>query len=112
MVFFSSRYTVRSETLNEQTHRNVAFFYIPSKRSSAQVGVRVNSVLTRNGCIKCCISLFKEMILQQLDAFQIAFQGSFTKLCAFNVSMGHPSKVVKLPIMSPRAEDMEYLDNP
>ena len=31
---------------------------IHSKKSSAQVGVRVNYVLTRNDCIKCYISLF------------------------------------------------------
>ena len=43
---------------------------IPSKKSSAQVGDQVNSVLTRNGCIKCYISLFKKIISQQLDAFQ------------------------------------------
>ena len=34
------------------------------------------------------------------------------KLCAFKASRGHPSKVVKLPIMSPRAENMEHLNNP
>ena len=80
--------------------------------NSAQVGVRVNSVLTRNDCIKCYISLFKEIILQELGAFQTEIQGSLTKLCAFTVSRGHPSKVVKLPIMSPGAENMEYLNNP
>ena len=85
---------------------------VPSKKSSAQVGVRVNSVLTRNGCIKCYISLFKEIIMQQLDAFQTIIQGSLTKLCAINASMGHPSKVVKLPIMSLGAENMENLNNP
>ena len=42
---------------------------IPSKKSSAHVGVRVNSVLARNDCIKCSISLFKEIIFQQLDAY-------------------------------------------
>ena len=77
------------------------------QKSSAQVGVRVNSVLTRNGYIKCYISLFKKIILQQLDAFQTEIQGSLTKLCAFKVTRGHPSKVVKLPIMSPGAENME-----
>ena len=76
------------------------------------MGVQVNSVLTRNGCIKCYISLFKEIILQQLDAFQTEMQGSLTKLLAFKGSRGHPSKVVKLPIMSPGAENMEYLNNP
>ena len=76
------------------------------------MGVRVNSVLTRNECIKCYISLFKELILQVLDAFQTEFQGSLTKGCAFKASRGHPSKVVKLPIMSPGAENMEYLNNP
>ena len=86
--------------------------YIPSKKSSAQVGVRVNSVLTRNGCIEWYISLFKEIILQQFDAFQTEIQGSLTKLGAFNASRGHPSKVVKLPIMSSGAENMEYLNNP
>ena len=87
-------------------------YSIPSKLSSAQVGVRVNSVLTRNDCIKCYISLFEEIILQQFDAFQTEIQGSLTKLCAFKASRGHYSKVVKLPIMSPGAENMEYLNNP
>ena len=79
----------------------------PAKKSSAQVGVRVNSVLTRNGCIRFYILLFKETILQQLDAFQTEIQGSLTKLCAFKLSRGHPSKVVILPIMSPEAENNE-----
>ena len=82
------------------------------QKSSAQVGVRVNSVLTRNDCIKCYISLFKEINLQQFDAFQTEIQGSLTKLFAFKASRGHSSKVVKLPIMSPGAENMEYLNNP
>ena len=82
------------------------------KKSSSQVGVRVNPVLARNGCIKCYISLFKEIILQQLDVFQTEIQGSLTKLCAFKASRGHPSIVVKLPIMSPGAVNMEYLNNP
>ena len=70
--------------------------------------VRVNFVLSRNGCINCYISLFKEIILQFLDAFQTEIRGSLTKLCAFNASRGHPLKVVKLPIMSSGAENMEY----
>ena len=82
------------------------------QKSSAQVGVRVNSVLTRNDCIKCYISLFKEIILQELDAFQTEILGPLTKRCAFKASRGHPSKVVKLPIMSPGSENMEYLNNP
>ena len=82
----------------------------PAKKSSAQAGVRVNSVLTRSDCIKCYISLFKEIILQQFDAFQTEIQGSLTKLCAFKASRGHSSKVVKLPIMSPGAENMEHLN--
>ena len=44
--------------------------HIPSKKSSAQVGVQVNSVLTSNDYINCYILLFTEIILQQLDAFQ------------------------------------------
>ena len=79
------------------------------------MGVRVNSVLTRNDCIKCYISFYKEIVYQQLDAFQTEIQGSqesLTKLCAFKASRGHPSKVVKLPKMSPGAENMEYLNNP
>ena len=76
------------------------------------MGVRLNSVLTRNDCIKCYISLFKEIILQELDAFQTEIQGSLIKRYAFKASRGHPSKVVKLPIMSPGAENMEYLNNP
>ena len=86
-------------------------FHIPSKKSSAQAGVRVNSVLTRNDCIKCYISLFKETILQQIDAFQTEIQGSLAKLCAFKASRGDSSKLVKLPIMSPGAENMKYLNN-
>ena len=57
------------------------------------------------------ISLFKEIILQHVDGFQTEIQGSLTKLCAFLASMGHPSKVVKLPIMSPGAENVDYLNN-
>ena len=53
--------------------------------------------------------LAKEIILQQFDAFQTEIQGSLTKRCAFNASRVHPSKVVKLPIMSPGAKKMEYL---
>ena len=72
---------------------SIHFFQcIPSKKGSAQVGGLINPVLTRNGCIKCYISLFKEIILQQLDVFQTEIQGSLTKLCAFKTSRGHPSK--------------------
>ena len=85
---------------------------IPSKKSSAQVGLWENSVLTRNGCIECYTLLFKEIILQHFDAFQTEIQGSLMKLCAFKASRGHPSKVVKLPILSPGAENMEHLNNP
>ena len=67
---------------------------IPSKKSSAQVDVWVNSFLTRNGYIKCYISLFKEIILQQCDAFQTVIQDSLTKPCAIKASRGHPSKMV------------------
>ena len=74
---------------------------IPSKQSSAQVGVLVNSVLNRNDFIKYYISLFKEIILQECDAFQTEIQDSLSKPCAFKASRGHPSKMVKLPIMSP-----------
>ena len=79
--------------------------YIPSKKSSAQVGVWVNSVLTRNGYIKCYKSLFREINLQECDAFQTEIQDSLMKPCAFK-------GVVKLPIMSPGAKSMEYLNNP
>ena len=72
------------------------------------MGFRVNPVLARNSCN---ISLFTEIILQQLEAFKIEIQCIVTKLRAFKASRGHPSKVVKLPIMSPGAEDMEYLNN-
>ena len=77
--------------------------YIYLVKSSAQVGVWVQSVLTRNGFIKCYVSLFKEIILQQCDAFQTEIQDSFAKPCASKASRGHPSKMVKLPIMSPGA---------
>ena len=74
--------------------------YTQKKKSSAQVGVWVNSVLTGNSYIKCYISLFKEIILQQCGAFQTVIQDSLTKPGAFEASRGHPSKMVKLPIMS------------
>ena len=90
----------------------VFFLNIPSKKSSAQVGIWVSSVLTRNGYIKCYISLFREIILQQCDAFQPKIQNSLTKPCAFKASRGYLSKMVKLPIMSPGAKNMEYLNNP
>ena len=79
------------------------------QKSSAQVDIRVNSVLTRNGCIKCYASLFKKIILQHMGAFQTEIEGSLSKLCAFKASRGHPLKVVKMPIMSNGAEKMQYL---
>ena len=57
------------------------------------------------------ISLFTGIILQQLDVFKTEIQGNLTNLSVFEVSWGHPSKMAKLPIMSPGAEDMEYLNN-
>ena len=50
----------------------------PRKKSSAQVCVWVNSVLTRNDDFKFYISLFKEIILQQCVAFQTVIQDSLT----------------------------------
>ena len=50
--------------------------------------------------------------LKKSFAFQTEILGSVTKLCAFKASRGHASKVVKLPIMSPGSENMEYLNNP
>ena len=67
--------------------------YTQQKRS-AQVGVR------------------KEIIYQQLDAFQTEIQGSLMKLCAFKASLVHPSKVVKLSITTPGAGNMDNLNNP
>ena len=66
---------------------------IPSKKSSAHLRFPMNSVLARNGRIKCHISLFKEIILQQLDEFKNEIKGYFTILSAFKVFRGHPSKV-------------------
>ena len=51
-----------------------------SKKSSAQMGFRVNPILARNSCIQCYISLFTEIILQQLGAFKIEIQVTLTKL--------------------------------
>ena len=87
------------------------YIYILSKKSSAQMGFRVNPVLVRISCIQCYVSFFTEIILQQFDAFKIEIQGTLTKLCSFKASRSQPSKVVKLPITSPGAEDMEYLNN-
>ena len=36
---------------------------------------RVNSVLTRNGCVSCYILLFRKIGLPKLDEFQTEFQG-------------------------------------
>ena len=64
------------------------------------MGVRLNPVLTRNGCIKCYISLIKEISLNQFGAFQTDIQGALTKLCTFKASRVHPSKVVKNNIVT------------
>ena len=61
-------------------HKLLKYFSILSKRSSAQMGFGVNPVLARNSCIQCYISLFTEIILQQVDAFKIEIQGTLTKL--------------------------------
>ena len=54
--------------------------YILSKKSSAQIVFRVSSVLTRDSCIYCYISLFTEIILQQGDPFKIKIKGTLAKL--------------------------------
>ena len=97
---------------------HMCFFFIISvclyaqQKCSAQVCVQIKSVVTRNGSINCYILLFKEIILLQLDAFKTEIQGSLTKLCALKASMGHPSKVIKLPITSLGADIIELLNNP
>ena len=53
---------------------------ILSKKSSAQMGFRLNPVLARNSCIQCYISMFTEISLQQFDAYKIEIQGTLTKL--------------------------------
>ena len=75
------------------------------------MGFQANPVLPRNCYILCYISLFTEIILQQLDTFQIEIQGTLMRLRAFKASKGHLTKVVKSPIMSLGAEDMENLNN-
>ena len=60
--------------------QHVQIGHILSKNSSAQMGFRVNLVLARNSCIQCYISLFTEIILQQLGAFKIEIQVTLTKL--------------------------------
>ena len=69
-------------TNNESTCNSGGLDYtnILSKKSSAQMGFRVNPVLARNSCIQCYILLFTEIILQQFDAFKIEIQGPLTKL--------------------------------
>ena len=114
LPFMSPHQPIKLSDLDKShmKHGGLVKKYIPSKKSSAQVGVWVNSVLTRNGYIKCYTSLFKEIILQQCDAFQTEIQNSLTKPCVFKASRGHPSKMVKLPIISPGAKNMEYLNTP
>ena len=48
------------------TFEKYDLFTYTQHKSSTQVGVRVNSVLTMNDCIKCYLSLFKNIILQHL----------------------------------------------
>ena len=86
-------------------------FTIPSKKSSAQLGSQVNYAKTRNGCIKWYVSLFKEIILPRLDEFQTEIEGSHSKLSAFKVSRGQQSKVAKLLIMAPGAENMIWFSS-
>ena len=57
------------------------------------------------------ISLFTEIIFQQLAAFKTVIQGSLTKLCIFKVSRDHPSKIAKLPLIVSGTENMDYLIN-
>ena len=56
------------------------FIYILSKKSSAHMGFRVNSVLARDSCIRYYISLFTEIILQHFGAFKFKIQGILAKL--------------------------------
>ena len=79
-------------------------------KSSAQVGVRVNSVLTVMAALNyiyCCLknSFCNNWMHSKLKS-KVPLRN-----CAFKASRGNPSKVVKLPIMSPGAENMKYLNN-
>ena len=65
---------------NHSSYTGIESMYKYQAKSSAQICVLVNYVLTRNDCIKCYIALFKEIIFQQLDAFQTEFQGSLILL--------------------------------
>ena len=58
-------------------------FTYTQHKSSTQVGVRVNSVLTMNDCIKCYLSLFKNIILQQFGVFKTEILGFLKKLSHF-----------------------------
>ena len=49
--------------------------------------------------------------MQQLDSFKIEIKGTLANLRAIKAFRGHLSKVVKLPIMQPGAENMEYLSS-
>ena len=70
-------------TLNHIQNKNKKLNYILSKNSSAHLGFRVNSILTRTGCIQCYISLFREIILQPMGEHKIEIECTLTKLCPF-----------------------------
>ena len=56
-------------------------------------------------------SFCNNLMHSKLKSKVIEIQGTLMKLWAFKVSRGHLTKVVKSPIMSPGAEDMENLNN-
>ena len=56
---------------------NIILRKLPSHHGEISV---MNSVLVRNSCIQCYISLLTKIILQHFDAFKIEIQGTLTKL--------------------------------
>ena len=68
----------------------VIYIHVPCKKFAQTFGVSGNLVLIRNGCIKCYLWLFKQIILKELNEFQTEIKGSLTKLPAFKVPKGYP----------------------
>ena len=64
------------------------------------MGFQANPILPWNCYILCYISLFTEIILQQLDAFKIEIQGTLIRVPTSSGNHGKPGKSqIKIPCM-------------
>ena len=100
----------KSRVLSDTTVNILFCLTYTQQKISAQVGVRVNSVLTRNDCIKCHYRCLKKSFCNNWMHSKLKSKIPLQN-CVHLKRLGVTNNQ-ELPIMLPGTENMEYLNNP